>query len=95
MGRTFMTVARGALPLRGRTHETTPAGTCSKAAFVWRVCVINVPLLRLNLEPSASCAGMYVCMYVCMYVRMREHDRVQPARARRHQQGHRGRHVQD
>ena len=52
-------------PPTGWTHETSPAGTCSKAAFVWRVCMINVPLLRLNLEPSASCAGMYVCMYIC------------------------------
>ena len=41
-------------PPTGSTHETSPAGTCSKAAFVWRVCVINVPLLRLNLEPSAA-----------------------------------------
>ena len=55
MGRTCMTIARGALPLRGWMHETSPTGICSKAAFVWRVCVINVPLLRLNLEPSAAC----------------------------------------
>ena len=73
MGRTFMTIARGALPLRGWTHETSPTGICSKAAFVWRVCVINVPLLRLDLEPSASCAGIRnVCMYVCMTLNMTE-----------------------
>ena len=41
-------------PPTGSAHETSPAGTCSKAAFVWRVCVINIPLLRLNLEPSAA-----------------------------------------
>ena len=55
-----MTIARGALPLRGWTHETSPTGICSKAAFVWRVCVINVPLLRLNLEPSAERAELLV-----------------------------------
>ena len=46
-------------PPTGWTHETSPAGTCSKAAFVWRVCVFQYTIVAT--QPGAFCRllGMY------------------------------------
>ena len=88
MGRTFMTIARGALPLRGGHMRLRLRASVLRLHSCGVFAFSNILLLRLNLEPSASCDGMYVCMYV------REHVRGQLARTRRHQQRHRGRHAQ-
>ena len=69
MGRTFMTIARGALPLRGGHMRLRLRASVLRLHSCGVFAFSNILLLQLNLEPSASCDGMYVCMYVCSRVR--------------------------